>query len=569
MPVSIDECGANNPGSLSSAQISTLRTGGKPGAMRILYPYDGTIFPRGLASPTVMWDGAGSDGVYIHIKASSFEYQGCLKVTAAGQVQLPQSVWEKLGQQTQGARDPFSVELTTLKGQVASGPIAQRWIVAQATLKGSLYYNSYNSPLSGSNNGAILRIRPGQPAELFARQGTCTGCHSVSANGERMTARELGFGRPGGGAPGGPGGLLGGGGGGGASDGQIYGLTPTTAANPNPLRGGSGTSFAGLTPDGKLYLSSASTEAVGPQLQGGLGPSSADSVLYETDTGTVVTGTGIPTGAMMPTFSADGSLLVFSDVAKGGKAIVVMSFDVNARKASNMRTLVSHSNYLGWPFVLPDKRAVIFSITTRADFGGAGVGIMGGAATGPASDLAIVDIQTGKVFLLAQAIGFRTQADADAKKTYLPFGDAELHQHYYPTVSPVAAGGYFWVFFDSVRHYGNQGLHRQLWGTAISIASISELSTGSYDRDPSFPAFYLAGQELPVANHRAFTALDPCRADGASCESGIDCCNGFCTNGICGRDVPRCSQINETCKTSNDCCNKESCIGGFCGVVLQ
>ena len=95
--------------------------------------------------------------------------------------------------------------------------------------------------------------------------------------------------------------------------------------------------------------------------------------------------------------------------------------------------------------------------------------------------------------------------------------------NYFPTVSPVAAGGYFWLFFDSVRHYGNLGVQRQLWGAAIDIAA-----DGSYAVDRSHPAFYLPGQELGTGNHRAFAALDPCKKDGDSCTSGIDCCGGFC-----------------------------------------
>jgi hypothetical protein len=35
----------------------------------------------------------------------------------------------------------------------------------------------------------------------------------------------------------------------------------------------------------------------------------------------------------------------------------------------------------------------------------------------------------------------------------LPARDQDLN--YYPTVSPVAAGGYFWAFFTSRRTYGN------------------------------------------------------------------------------------------------------------------
>ncbi|MEO7889309.1 MAG: hypothetical protein ABIW19_04825, partial [Vicinamibacterales bacterium] len=575
-PIAIDQCGATNPGGLSPAQVTALKAGGSAASMRVLYPYDGTVFPRGLTAPMMMWEGGGADGVYVHLKATNFEYHGCLRANAAGQLQLPQEVWNTAGQQTGGKGDPFSVELTTLSGQTATGPVKLHWVIAQATLKGSIYYNSYNTQLGGGfgNNGAILRLRPGQPAEIFARTGTCTGCHSVSANGERMTTKEFGVGANPvdaiGSLLGGLGGAVGGGIGGLVADGQIYALTPDTAPNSMPARAATATSFAGLTPDGKLYLSSAATLEVGPQLQGGAGFATGESVLYETDTGNVVAATGIPTSAMMPTFSADGSLLTFSDGAMGGRAIVVMDFDLKSRKASNPRTIATDSNFLGWPFLLPDNRAVVFSVTNGRDFSGGGVGINALTNRGPASDLGIVDLVTKKKMWLARAVGFATEADANSGKTYLPFGEEELHQHYYPTVSPVAAGGYFWIFFDSVRHYGSLGRHRQLWGAAIAIAAVTELSTGQYEGDPSFPAFYLPGQELPVANHRAFTALDPCRKDGSKCETGIDCCNGFCTNGICGRDMMRCSETNEACKVKSDCCKpQDQCIGGFCGIVLE
>jgi hypothetical protein len=119
------------------------------------------------------------------------------------------------------------------------------------------------------------------------------------------------------------------------------------------------------------------------------------------------------------------------------------------------------------------------------------------------------------------------------------------------------------VFFDSMRHYGNLGLTRQLWGAAVTVAA-----DGNYAADPSHPAFYLSGQEFGTANHRAFAALDPCRQDGTSCETGVDCCSGFCTDGVCG-PPQQCANIDEACKTTDDCCTVgDECIGGFCGVVI-
>ena len=203
-----------------------------------------------------------------------------------------------------------------------------------------------------------------------------------------------------------------------------------------------------------------------------------------------------------------------------------------------------------------------------------------GTAGAPASDVHIVDLASGKPVVLAHAMGFATEADVGADNTYLPFGAEELHHHYYPTVAPVAAGGYFWVFFDSIRHYGNQGMQRQIWGTAVDASA-----DGTYVVDGSHPAFYLTGQEAATGNHRAFAALDPCEMDGETCTSGTDCCGGFCyvpeagqefgtePIGKCSSDTPKCAKVNERCTSSADCCPPGpgeppiSCIAGFCAEV--
>ena len=190
----------------------------------------------------------------------------------------------------------------------------------------------------------------------------------------------------------------------------------------------------------------------------------------------------------------------------------------------------------------------------------------------------MLDLMTGTSTILAKAVGSLTPQDASSNKTYLPFDPAEeLHHNYYPTMSPVAAGGYFWIFFDSFRHYGNQGLQRQLWGAAIDV-----VPDGTYTTDKSHPAFYVTGQEPGTGNHRAFTALDPCHSDGDTCTTGVDCCGGFCTNGKCGLPKqPRCSNIDEACGPGHPecggppmgtclCCDpRAQCIGGFCAIVVQ
>jgi hypothetical protein len=90
-------------------------------------------------------------------------------------------------------------------------------------------------------------------------------------------------------------------------------------------------------------------------------------------------------------------------------------------------------------------------------------------------------------------------------------------------------------------------------------------------QDPSHPAFYLDGQEKTADNLRGFWVLSPCEAQGESCTSGDQCCEGFCRPAGDGGPlecVPPpggCSNEYEKCSTASDCCqSSDQCINGFC-----
>lgn len=567
-PVNIAQCTTKTSG-LTAERLQQLQAGGAPGDLRFIYPYDGTVFPRGLKSPVLMWQGTdadAADAVHVHMKSSWFEFSGCLKPDAAGRITLPQDAWDQAGAQTPGKSDPFTVELSVIRGGVVKGPIAQQLIIAPATLKGSVFYNSYSSPMAlkqGSPGGAILRIPAGGEAEVFLGQDGCVGCHSVSAHGNRMVAAAYDFPETQG----------------------VYKLEPNAAVNPPPVRGNQ-IDNVGLTPDGTYYA-----------VSGGQ--------LFETDKGLLTADAGLPTTTYQPTFSPDGQWITFADIDPntGYSALATMRWNPANRTFGEYQRVVSVTPpdagqiamQIQWPTFLPDSKAVVFADVYK-------------------NDLFIADVKTGSVTLLARAMGFDTVQDAATdEKTYLPFGTQELHQSFYPTIAPVAAGGYFWVFFDTSRKYGNfdttkiepmveqpppvvqpenpwcallpntplcpdpnpptlpvdppvsSGVpSRQLWVTALEISA-----DGSYKHDPSAPAFYLPGQEIGANNHRAFAALDPCLAAGKSCESGTECCEGFCTDGQCGVPTERCSETEEACESAADCCDKqEQCINGFCSVVI-
>jgi hypothetical protein len=586
-PVSIDQTGPDNPAGLTPDEAQTLIAGGDPGDMRFLYPYEGTVFPRGMLAPLLMWQQSGDmqpDVVYVHIKAQRFEYKSILKTEVdqpGPMLVIPQDVWLKAGLQTKGRDDPFTLELTARTNGRAMGPVTLHFNIAQATIKGSIYYNSYVSP--ASLTGSIFRIPAGGNFELFLGGlggglpggglpggglpggglpggglpgAACYGCHTVSANGERMISHV------------------------GGDPGSSYALTPMTQPNPPQLAAAPLPGFAGLAPDGKVYVASA--HPPGPVRPQGTPMEAAlvnDANLYDTDTGAIIPGTGVAGGAMMPTFDPAGALLTFTDFGVAeGRGLAVMSFDPVARQFSGHRVVYTDTDrYPGWPFFLPDSKAVVFARGVNPGFSGAGAGVIPGTGiVGPESDLYMVDLATGTATILARAMGMNSAMDPTP---YVPFGADDLHKHYYPTISPVPAGGYFWLFFDSIRNYGSLGLQRQLWGSAIEIRA-----DGDYSVDRSHPAFFLPGQEYGTGNHRAFAALDPCKKDGDTCKSAVDCCGGTCNFpppmeniepvGSCSPPMMNmCAKQDEKCTTDRDCClpfpgePPLSCIAGRCAMI--
>jgi uncharacterized membrane protein YgcG len=191
--------------------------------------------------------------------------------------------------------------------------------------------------------------------------------------------------------------------------------------------------------------------------------------------------------------------------------------------------------------------------------------------------------------------------------------------NYEPRVNPIAVGGYMWYIFVSVRDYGNKMVsddpasknHKQLWVAAVDL-------NPKPGQDPSHPPFLLRGQDEVTHNMSGYWTLDPCRDEGKSCASGTQCCTGFCrpddagepvcvkqpstgetgTTGDAGaggtgssqggsagaggtkgggaasggggsNGVPVCSQIEEKCSVSKDCCDAPAtvCIGGFCTIA--
>ena len=570
---------------LSDADVAALRAGGAADpSFRVLYPYDDTVFPRGLAAPVFQLGGA-ADAIRItlDLDGPDFHYEGFFAGGATLQRAVPQAVWDA-ATESAGARDPLRVGITRIAGGVVNGPVTETLHIAPGRLTGSIYYNTYYSPLA--SGGAILRVPLGGDAEVV--QAGCTVCHSVSANGGRIAT------------------------------GLDWSGTETITGTGNPRRSGTldldvaGTptarwtdpdgrkfAFGALTPDGARLVNN----AVPPdnRIRGLSG--TLPSRLWDAETGAELAApsfTDVVRYAVTPAFAPDASALAFSWFADGsatnGRILAVMSYDGGTVFGAPRRvvSLADATRIVGWPAFLPDGRAVIYQEGTGFD-----TSVPAGASRPNApvfADLRLVDLTSCDAAGENCAVSGLEVLNGYAEGGfYPPYGEGEeAHSNFEPTVLPVAVGGYYWVVFTSRRCYGNTiapggtlpggddrwgrmnaeggeipSLRKKLWIAAIDL-------TGAPGSDRSHPAFFLSGQELESGNMRGFAALDPCRPDGAGCASAADCCGGFCRDTAepgappmltCVPPPGGCSEELEACTTSADCCGAlggATCINGRC-----
>jgi WD40-like Beta Propeller Repeat len=527
-----------NSGGLPPDQITLLQgSGGQTDAgWQMLYPYDLTVFPRGILAPEVHLTSGNSPGdvYYMHI-VSDYEYEGFFKVSAANtQIQMSQAAWDGLTNSAKGKK--VEVQVSKLSNNQKFGPISRQWTLADGKLHGTIYYNTYNSPLA-NQNGAMLRIK-GASTGPEVLLGNCTVCHSISADGSTAAAANH------------------------SGAGGTFDLTGGNVNPPNLWQDTELAAFAALYPkNGEVLVINGAPGGSYPPNTPGTSATWYSSL--RTKAGAVIPNSGIESYyAMSPVFSHDGSMLAFNDRSPVWAnntwpgVLAVMSYDAVAQKFSNYQALTTppSGRQVSWPAFTPDGKYIIYQ---------EGVG----------EDLATWQNNTGKLYAVELATKQVVPLKTLNGDGYMPQGARDEDKNYEPTSAPIASGGYFWVMFTSRRTYGNKltggpDTTKRLWVSAVDINA-----TGGVDF--SHPAFYISGQELTSGNSRGFWALDPCKQDGGSCESGDECCNGFCNPVVasdpqaytCGPPSSGgCSHEFEPCKTSADCCTDQqlSCIGGKC-----
>jgi hypothetical protein len=561
-----------------------------------LYPYDKTVWPRGLLPPLLQWQtNLRATAVYVRLTQKYFEFRGFYSGSALLNQPIDPSAWTTATRSNLG--DPLHVDLVISDGSATVGPISEQWTIASAALHGTVYYDSYDTSLAPSGvGGAVLAIKPGAPQPQLALPAAatkCVVCHEISADGATLfgaySGTTLAY-----------------------TDGASWNLknggaeiaSYSGAASPGGYSNDHKFVWSAPYPDGTFAM--ASSNYVRESYFG-------DSHLFGRAAGNPIPAAGwdgVVTQAAMPAFSTDGKMLAFNfwtgattnGVSAGqGHSLAVMDFSCGAPDGgvgcgtppyafSNLREVyrdTTGASYVGWPQFLPGSPWLVFHKSLKWSTGkwagnsdnctamptpNTTANCVFSTWEGAQAELWAVDVPA--------APGPTTPVALDQLngKGYLPTNadhpsDAVLN--YEPTVNPIPSGGYYWVVFTSRRMYGNvlpgdpysgQPTPKKLWAAAVDLHP-------SPGKDPSHPAFYLPGQELGAGNMRGHWVVDPCKANGGACASGDECCNGYCRQagdaaGLSCTDRPSgCAQLYERCGSTGDCCQTAAgvqCVNGYC-----
>lgn len=542
----------------------------------LLYPYDQTVWPKELLAPLLQWTPARSyDAVRITLECSLFSFQGSFAKTATPFLHhpVPQAAWQQLSEWCAGRS--VSVRVVFAAGGVAYGPLTATWKIANGSLKGVVYYNSYGTRLAKNYSGALgpdptfggatLAIRGSstEPALVAGGNGgpaQCRVCHTVSADGSKLLTQHGDVNER-------------------TSQYALRSGNAETVLSPDGLY-----AWGGLSPDGTLLFSN-----VGP-IQG---TGAVTSGLYQVPGGAPVATSGLPAGlgAATPVFSNDGRQLAFTFFAGAGadqRSLATLRFTPPATFSDFAVVHTPAAGQVVFPSFLPTNTGVVFQLETVSN------GRFGEtrstcddpgpcSSVGTRAELWWVDLATKQARRLDKLNG----------RGYLPVGgashDDDATLNYEPTVGPIASGGYAWVIFTSRRLYGNVATINPWWSDPrwhdiSSTPTTKKLWVAAIDlnaqpgSDPSHPAFYLPAQELLAGNSRGYWSADPCRPDGDGCGGGDECCGGYCVNegqGAVCRGTPggapdggRCAKVFDRCAVDADCCDPGAiCAGGRCATI--
>lgn len=484
----------------------------------VLYPANGVVIPSNLAPILFQWEKTRQKARVV----VEGEYGSLSLYTAEDRVASGREAWRRFLVSHIGTT-------LTVRFQQSDGPdtpvdqTVQSIILADADLTATVYYWAVSV-------GRIVRIDADslEPIQLDipfddGPQGAapadgnnqCRACHMLSADGQTMAFTYFGGN--------GPGGVV-----------DVGDVDAPLVQNQDARRW----NFAAPSPDGSLLISNLNRRLT----------------MRSAVTGDTIAGMEDLTGidSAHPAFSPVGNRVAFAgDItnADGSAASWEIDFD-----RSNL--YVADFNEAGPTFSAP---RLVVPAEGAANFypSFAPTGDLLAYTRGPHSRSAWQEQNLPGALWIVGVDG-QDPAPRLELVTANPEGNS-----YNPTFNPQIEGGYMWIAFFSRRDYGHitRGTERpQIW-----VAAIDQNASPASGIDPSYPAFWLPGQDTATDNLTSFFAPKPCAPTGEQCETDAGCCGEL----LCRPDadgVGQCVPPEEACLLTGDVCEADGdcCVGLLC-----
>lgn len=612
------------PSGVTAANFSGTTYPSTEAAPVIVYPYDQTVFPLGLSAPLVMWKRAtasAAKAVKISLRypttgTATFQWSAIV-AEGSQRYQIPQTTWAAFDQTAKGNTGLLTVQRFDSTNKLQA-PVSVNVKFATANLRGRIYYTNYAST---PDVKVVFPYGTAAPTSAFTPPlaSNCGVCHSLSASGNKFVTSSQGAS---------------------ANNGyNTFGISNVsattgafTALHPGPAGSGDsrGLAYAAVTRTGSYVLlannwwgnpnngsNTTTPGTAGAAFKIYQLPSTATAATDVSSTGFGTNwglGGASPLQMYAPSFSPDNQRLVYvngdatvdssgaaASAAGSRQGISTLDFDETLKKFSGRKTVAKMTAsgtpanaYVRWPMWEIDSRSIMFqsSPTTVDD------GFNWYAGMLPSGCCGRIKVKGQLWSMDAGPIGGAPNTPVALTKLNAglgassPYGTDDTNRNYQPTMLPVAAGGYRWAVFTSVRAYGNllnngtgalSTMTNKLW-----VAALSDSTSAATDR--SNPAFFLPNQDAAAGTlvERGYWTLDACKApdlSASTCSSNEECCgynsDPAVSTAACVVDSPLtspatfhckstsssvCRAVGQSCTSDSSCCGFPTtlCVSGTC-----
>lgn len=476
------------PGAPATADSGFTGSNDPSQAPALVYPLDGTLTPPSLGAPEVQWQPAAGTKLF-DVRWSSpildvQLYTPCNAIGTTGGCSLSPdtTAWGAIVATLRGD-DPAAI--TVLGTGAAAGKYgtsaARSFQLASSDLGGGIYYfntQAAASPDGGTSQAGIFRYDFAQgKGGAFFTAGQCAGCHALSHDGTKMLASictlERGCGDP-----------L-----------QLAVVDVATTQFLTPPYPAGDSNIQDWTPDARYYVTSPGCTSINTGAPGACAtPATGGLDLVSASTNAAVGAVPTGTGALHPSFSADGKRLVYTRGNPYSGPLSIQSgslFTIDFTQAPTptwgaeqpLVTSAGENNY--YPVFSPDGAWVLFA---RSQCKSGDPPDACDSYDDPSARAMVVSAQGGKVIDLGHANGSGLLDDSWPRWS--------------PAMASYKSGNLLWLTFSSTRDYGfhvvtqPSGSHvRQLWLVGFDPAKAAA------GQDPSFAPTWLSFQDPASSNH--------------------------------------------------------------------